>query len=304
MSSCRSTRRSKRSFSADPGLDVFWLPDGSEFALPSAWGVKRYITQNPKRFRTSAFRSLEPGDLMHSEAGSVPFIVPAGFNARDLPLKMIERPERACIGSWLVDQDRLLSVLHAMITGVPLPPIQVESTESGCLKVVNGFHRYYASVILRYTEVPVLWSGLQKCPEQARRCVEDCRLPISGAMLLEETSDDGAVICVEALVVAPKKSNCTTLGANQRRQRPRGTCRPRYEPPAVRRERLLREEQQKKQRELTEKAVSFRMKALSKEAKDQERCQQMRRASVTYAEKAMGRLKAGEPPTWDEDPAL
>jgi len=286
---------------------VFHVPDGSEFALPAAWAVKRYITENPKHFRTYAFRSLEPGDLMRSEAGSPPFIVPAGFRVEDLPLKMMERPERSCVptGSWLVDKDRLFSVLEAMITGAPLPPIQVEATESGFLRVANGFHRYYAAVILKYTEIPVLWMGPQKCPEKSGHAWEDCRLSSGRAILLEEPKDDGTVTCLEALVVAPKKRSGTTLGANQRRQEPQVTCRPRrYEPPAVRRERerLLLEEQERKER--IARAAAFRRKALSKEAVDRDVCQQMRSASVTYAEKAMGRIKAAEPPTWDEAPAL
>jgi len=245
---------------------------------------------------------------MRSEAGSVPFIVPDGFKVEDLPLKMIERPERSSEAkeSWLVDKDRLFSVLEAMITGVPLLPIQVEATESGFLRVVNGFHRYYASVILRYSEISVLWVGRQQYPEQLGQAQvsEDCSPNSSRAVLLEQPADDGTVICLEALVVAPKKHNCTTLGAKQRRPEPTATCRPRYEPPAVRlrRERLLREEQERKER--IERAAAFRRKALSKEAVDQERCQQMRRASVTYAEKAMGRIKAAEPPKWEGEPAL
>ena len=57
----------------------------------------------------------------------MPFSAPAGLMVQDLPLKMIERPERFCSSeeAWLVDKDRLFSVLEAMITGHPLPPIQV-----------------------------------------------------------------------------------------------------------------------------------------------------------------------------------
>lgn len=243
---------------------------------------------------------------MRSESGSVPFNVPAGFKVDDLPLKMIERPERCSMvkGASAVDKDRLFSVIQAMIAGTPLPPIQVQATESGFLRVANGFHRYYASVILGYSEIPVLWIGEQKCSEQFGQASDDCSSSSSRAFVLEAQADDGRTICLEAVILAPKNRNGTTLASGRRRQAPKVPCRPRYEPPAVRRERerLLREEQERQERIV--KAAAFRKKALSKEANDHVRCQQMRSAGVTYAEKAMGRTKAAAPPTWEGDPEL
>merc|ERR1719287_150176 len=82
---------SRRSASADPALDTFSFPDGHEFELPRAWGVKQYILQNPRHFRTSAFRCLDPGDPLHSEGGITCFSVPSGYKLEDIPLKRIQR---------------------------------------------------------------------------------------------------------------------------------------------------------------------------------------------------------------------
>lgn len=298
--SCSLARISTRSASADAGLDIFHFPDGTEFAFPSSWGVKQYISQNPTRFRTCSFRSLEQGDTWESEAGLASFVIPTGFQLEDLPLKRIVRPERSypTKEGWFVDKARLFSILEAFIAGQPLPPIQVELTESGSLSVANGFHRYFASIIVGYSEIPVLREGLRHFAE-ARS--EDT-LPRSDALVLAETAEDGSIAHVEALVLLPKSRSGTTLG-QQRLQRP-VPCKSRYEPPAVRRERLLREEQERKQRELSEKAEAFRRTALSKVSADQERCHRMKRPSVTYAEKTTGCIKPAAPPTWGEEPAL
>jgi len=299
---------SRRSASADPGLDVFRLPDSTsgEFALPSAWAVKQYINQNPKRFHTYAFRCLEAGESWKCDDGLATFTVPAGFKVDDLPLKKIERPERCCPTKegWFVEKDRLFSVLEAMIFGQPLPPIEVQMTASGSLKIANGFHRYFASAILGFSEIPVLWEGRQpSCGLHARAQQENIS-PSNCAVFLEELVQDGTVICVEALVIPPKNCYSSKPAVRQGGQQQRLSSKPRYEPPAVRRQRLLREEQERRRCELTGKADSFRKKALSKEAMDQERCQHMRMPNVTYAQKTAGRMNFSRIPSWDDEPAL
>lgn len=242
---------------------------------------------------------------MHTEAGPRPFIVPAGLKVEDKELKMIERPERcpSAKGSWLVDKDRLFSVLEAMISGVPLPPVQVEATESGFLRVANGFHRYYASAILGYTEIPVLWTGQEQLPAKSEQEWKDCRLSSGKQIFLEEPREDGSTACLEAIVVAPKKHSAPSCKSKQQEPEPQVTRR-KYEPPAVRaeKERLRRQEERRKQ--LLHKAEEFKKTATSKESNDGDHYQRMRRPTISYAEKAMGRIKAGEPPKWDDEPAL
>jgi hypothetical protein len=224
----------------------------------------------------------------------------------DLPLKRIERPERYCpeTARWFVEKERLFSVLEAMIFGQPLPPIEVQVTASGSLKIANGFHRYFASLILGFSEIPVLWEGRQvSCGLRARAQQENI-LPSNCSVFFEELREDGTVMCVEALVIPPKNFCSCAPAVHQEGQQQQLPIKPRYEPPAVRQQRLLREEQERRRRELTGRADIFRRKALSKEAMDQERCQQMRRPNVTYAQKTTGRKHFSRIPSWDDEPAL
>lgn len=287
-------------------MDVFHYPDGKEFVLPTAWGVKQYVKDNPKRFRTYMFRSLAPGDAVNSETGIAPFTIPAGCKVEDKLLCQIERPERCCpMGhAWFVDKERLLSVLQAMIAGHPLPPIQVESAGSGSLRVTNGFHRYFASVILGFSEISVISVGSQRDLPLAD--VDEGRAS-NETVLLEEPKEDGSVTHVTALLLLPKPRG--TLGAQRRPQAKAVACKPqRYEAPRVKRERLLREEHERMQRErkehLLHEAAAFRKKAMSRQAITEERCQRMRRPPVTYSEKITGRMNVSAPPAWDAEPAL
>jgi hypothetical protein len=263
--------------------------------------VKQYITQNPKHFKTYAYLSLQSGDVIDTEAGRRPFVVPAGSKVEDKELKMIERPERcpSAKGAWLVDQDRLFSVLKAMISGVPLPPVQVEATESGALRVANGFHRYYASVLLGYTEIPVLCSGHEQSSKNLEPEWKDCRRSSSKPIFLEEAREDGTTKCLEAVVVAPKKDVAPTHKPKEHEVEPK-----KWEPLRVRaeKERIRQEEQKRKEQQ--QAVEELWKKATSKEANDSDLCHRMRRPTISYAEKTMGRKKAGEPPKWDKESAL
>jgi len=289
-------------------LDLFRFPDGSEFAIPAAWAVKQFISQNPKRFRTCCYRSLEPGDAFETEAGPTFFIVPTGSKLEDLPLKRIERPQRSnpTKHSWFVEKDRLFSVFQAMIDGEPLPPIRVQLTEAGCIRVINGFHRYYASLILGYTDIPVLWERPQQRNEKLTEMLEQHEQHTSHALLLAdaEPAANGTVACIEVILIPPKKLKSTMSARRRARQEPSLPCRPRYEPPHVRLARLRQEAQERKEQDMIEKAATFKMKLLSKEAVAQERCHQMRRADVSYARKVSGRAHVAEPPAWDGEPTL
>lgn len=293
----------RRSASADPGVDVFRFPDSTDFVLPSAWGVKRYIKDNPKRFRTCSFCSLQQEALAHRDVEL--FVVPRGFDVAELPLKSIERPERCqpTREGWFVDRPRLFSVLEAMVSGEPLPPIQVSMTRGGSWRIENGFHRYFASLVLEYTEIPALRESHDR---SSGRPVGD-RLGLAGRkarcpILLQGVVDDGRRNSLQATVAAPKEDGAAR--PDERQREPLSACRPRYEPPAVRRARLLQEEQDRRRRELEQLATQFKRRALSREAIDRDQCQQMRRPSISYAEKALGRLKPAEPPSWDQEPSL
>jgi hypothetical protein len=238
--------------------------------------------------------------------------VASGFKIEDVSLKMIERPERCLLTreGWFVDRDRFLSFLEAMTIGHALPPLRVEVTESGSLKVANGFHRYYCSIALGYTEIPVLWQWREHTInaehwKDGKRCnrtvngASDCK----AILLLNHTTEDGSDALVEALVLAPKTRSMTTLGARRKSQQS-APCRLRYEPPAVRKERLRREEEERKQQQLAEKATNFAKNMFSKDLADSARRERMTQPPVTYAEKSCGRIRGPTPPSWDGEPEL
>lgn len=298
------TNSSRRCVSADVKVDAFRFPDGREFILPSAWGVKQYITQNPRHFRTSSYRCLQPGNSFQSESGNMPFSVPEGSEVVDLSLKMIERPERCSPSSeeWFVDKDRLFSVLNAMVFGQPLPPINVEETDSGTLRVANGFHRYYASIILGYLEVPVLRKTRRPNRSISSGLDSKVELRTADVWLLEDTDDEGGLSCVKACMVAPKTYKSTLQGKSRHQIAQDLPCRPRYEPPAVRRERERKEELERRRRELAEKSSELKKTVFC--TLSRERCKPVQKSKVTYVEKITGRTKPCEIPEWKDEPPL
>mmetsp|Transcript_8927 Transcript_8927/g.23202 ORF Transcript_8927/g.23202 Transcript_8927/m.23202 type:complete len:344 (+) Transcript_8927:48-1079(+) len=167
LSGCKRTPSSKdsasrRCASADYSLDWFLYPDGTAWSLPAAWGVKDYLARQRKAFQTSAFLVPQPGDSWQPEGNEACqlFHIPDGFVLEDVPIRRLAKPRRMDLWSsehgWFVDQWRLLSVLQAMLKGTPLPPVQVAADSGSPLRVVNGYHRYYASLLLRYKDIPVL----------------------------------------------------------------------------------------------------------------------------------------------------
>lgn len=234
------------------------------------------------------------------------FSVPEGSEVVDISLKMIGRPERFSASSEerFVDKDRLFSVLNAMVFGQPLPPINVEETDSGTLRVANGFHRYYASVILGYLEVPVLRKTRR--PKRSISSGLDSKLELrtEDVWLLEDTKDEGALACVKACMVAPKTCKSTLQGKRRHQIVQDLLCRSRYEPPAVRRERERKEELERRRRELAEKSSELKKIVFCTLSREQERCKPVQKSKVTYAEKITGRTKSCEIPEWKDEPPL
>jgi hypothetical protein len=59
---------------------------------------------------------------------------------------------------WFRDRETVIQLLSMMRTGLLLPPIEVWSKEKKCSErfvVRDGFHRFYLSVAIGYTELPV-----------------------------------------------------------------------------------------------------------------------------------------------------
>jgi len=242
------TKASHRSASVDLGLDVFPFPDGTTWSLPAAWGVKDHMNDVRKSFHTAAYVSLGHGDRWEcKEEGRLVFHVPDGFMIDSIGLKQLQKPERVpSHKGWFVEKDRLFSCMNAMVEGKPLPPIRV-ATQSGLIHVLNGFHRYYASLLLKYKEIPVLREKI-KVPASMNTTVSE-----QDGLLIEITDEDGATCFCEVVGMDRKQSF-----SQPRKERPhpmeaqthRKTA---WEPSARRREREERErrEQIKKQAEKT-----------------------------------------------------
>jgi len=185
-----------------------------------------------------------------------------------------------------------------------LPPIHVEETDSGTLRVANGFHRYYASVILGYLEIPVV-RKIREHRRSIHTCVDSkAELRIEDVLLLKEMNEEGDTAFVEAFVIAPKTSNSKLQGRNRHQIAQTLPCKPRYEPPAVRRERQRKEELERRRRELAEKSTELKRTVFVTFSRGQEHCHQIRKSGLTYAETIIGRAKPRKMPAWKDEPTL
>ena len=73
-----------------------------------------------------------------------------------VPLQSIEVLERAPNVANFHKQSAL-SILEAVRTGTPLPPIEISATDQvGRYKLYDGFHRYHLSRALGFTCVPAV----------------------------------------------------------------------------------------------------------------------------------------------------
>eukprot|EP00928_Gymnodinium_smaydae_P088962 TRINITY_DN72993_c0_g1_i1.p1 TRINITY_DN72993_c0_g1~~TRINITY_DN72993_c0_g1_i1.p1 ORF type:complete len:300 (-),score=31.70 TRINITY_DN72993_c0_g1_i1:131-1030(-) len=217
---------SSRCASADEAIEWFEYPDGSEWNLPKAWGIGKLRHVRPS-FRTSAYRSFE--------LGSPELVVPVGWVVEDVPLKFIEKPRRSA-GEWLVDKKRLLSVLNAMLEGVALLPVQADehSTDWGPLRVANGFHRYYASLILGYADLPIVRPKRRNfvVPEP-----DTCQAEMQTMLANKDGCAEPSLQILERHTALQRRETAamTERAATRRRKPPE--LRSRWEPVARRRER-------------------------------------------------------------------
>lgn len=75
-----------------------------------------------------------------------------------IAIRALEPPVRDGGVVWFRDQETVVQILHAMRDGDELPPIMVwsrEKTASARYKVRDGLHRFYLSVALGFTRIPI-----------------------------------------------------------------------------------------------------------------------------------------------------
>ena len=75
-----------------------------------------------------------------------------------VPLEEIEPPLRDRGKMWFRGRDEVVSLLNGMLSYKEIPPIQVWSKEknsSNLYVVRDGYHRFYLSVAVGYSKIPV-----------------------------------------------------------------------------------------------------------------------------------------------------
>jgi hypothetical protein len=53
------------------------------------------------------------------------------------------------------DKDRLRSIISALKSGTPLPPLSVNANADGTYSLLNGYHRFLACALLGFTLIPI-----------------------------------------------------------------------------------------------------------------------------------------------------
>ena len=74
-----------------------------------------------------------------------------------LPVSDIQAPRRD-VGVRGLHEDRTRSLLRAFVEGTPVPPLEVHRLPeqiTGQFSVRDGYHRYFASIALGFTNLPV-----------------------------------------------------------------------------------------------------------------------------------------------------
>lgn len=109
-----------------------------EFEVPDAW---------LEAATAVGFRPSEPAYV----ATGVP-----NWPTVNVPLAEVEAPRRDQ-GILGLREGRSISIMRAMVTGQPLPPLEVHHRpgERNRVAVRDGYHRYYLSIALGYVMVPV-----------------------------------------------------------------------------------------------------------------------------------------------------
>lgn len=114
------------------------LPNIDAFELPDEW------------LRDSAMSSFVPNSRYY----------PVNLSACTcvVPIGQIEPPMRDNGERWFRNRDSVIALLKRMRDGGEIDPIEVWSKEkktSTSYIVRDGFHRFYLSVALGYSEIPI-----------------------------------------------------------------------------------------------------------------------------------------------------
>lgn len=194
--------RPNRTVSApEPELDrdYFAFPGGEAWSLPQSWGCgdRARAWKRQPAFKLTAYVCVrQDGDAWKDEVGKdQAYTISRDNQVVDVPIGRLQRPKRQRprgqrSGGVFLERQRLERVLDAMVAGKPLPPVLVDAESGGGgLKVANGFHRYFASLILGFRELPVEcpkgWAS-PKSKDKARAAPKPKWVPPSVRRRMEE----------------------------------------------------------------------------------------------------------------------
>ncbi len=122
-------------------LLTFKLPNGTEFTLPADWWNEAGMFNSERESAFYAYQDL-PELFIRVEAIQIP------------PME-----GRRHLGHGGLNRIRMVSVLSAMASGAPLPPVEVEEllSEVGYpYRLRLGAHRFFASVAAGFPSIPAM----------------------------------------------------------------------------------------------------------------------------------------------------
>jgi len=102
--------------------------------------------------------TIEDDVLDFALGGARMMIMPASYTAQPPGVQTVELTSIVLdFNARLVDYDksRLMSIIRALKSGTPLPPLSVEARQGGLYKLENGYHRFLACALLGFSSIPI-----------------------------------------------------------------------------------------------------------------------------------------------------
>lgn len=99
--------------------------------------------------RTEFFKTTLPlGDYYEAVGSTAPLTV--------VPIEAIQPPWRSR-GVAEFDEERMISIMRAMLGRLPLPPLEVHSLMRSrySFELYDGYHRYHSALALGFSSVPI-----------------------------------------------------------------------------------------------------------------------------------------------------
>lgn len=80
-----------------------------------------------------------------------------------VPIANIDPPLERIATRPILAKERIVPILMAIRSGAALPPVQLAQLDSGLYRLVNGFHRYSASIAVGFKQIPAVFHEISWC---------------------------------------------------------------------------------------------------------------------------------------------